>query len=207
MKDNLIIIGAGGHGKVCADIAIRMNRWKDISFLDDNEELKELLGLKIIGKTKDFVQYLNESDFFVGIGNNLLRESVQSDLKRNSANIATLIHPGAVIGGMVNIKEGTVVMAGGVINCSTTIGKGCIINTCTSVDHDSTIEDYVHISPGVNICGSVSIGRISWLGVGASVINNVSICSGTIIGAGSVVITNIDNPGTYVGIPATLQKK
>ena len=37
MKNKLLIIGASGHGKVVADIALKMNKWKSIAFLDDDE--------------------------------------------------------------------------------------------------------------------------------------------------------------------------
>lgn len=93
-------------------------------------------------------------------------------------------------------------MAGVVINSSTKIGKGCIINTSSSIDHDNIIGDYVHISPGVKLAGAVNIGRESWLGIGSIVINNISITSGCILGASTVVVKNIPESGTYIGVPA-----
>jgi acetyltransferase-like isoleucine patch superfamily enzyme len=92
-------------------------------------------------------------------------------------------------------------MAGVVINSSTKIGKGCIINTSSSLEHDNVIEDYVHISPGVRLAGTVRIGKGSWLGIGSVVSNNVNICSGCKVGAGAVVVKDITEPGTYVGVP------
>lgn len=112
-----------------------------------------------------------------------------------------LIYPSAVIGTDVEIGIGTVLMAGVVINSSTRIGKGCIINTSSSLDHDNIIEDYVHISPGVRTAGSVGIGKGTWLGIGSVVSNNVNICSGCKVGAGAVVVKDITEPGTYVGVP------
>ena len=97
---------------------------------------------------------------------------------------------------------GTAVMAGVVINNSSRIGKGCIINTSSSLDHDNFIEDYVHISPGVRTAGSVNIGKGTWLGIGSVVSNNANICSGCIVGAGAVVLKDISESGTYVGVPA-----
>jgi len=93
-------------------------------------------------------------------------------------------------------------MAGAVINCCSTIGKGCIINTGATIDHDNCIGDYVHISPGVHTAGGVKIGNGSWLGIGSVVINNIDIHSGCTIGAGAVVVNNITEKGTYVGVPA-----
>lgn len=201
MKNKLIIIGASGHGKVIADIAIKMNKWQSIAFLDDDETIKICIGLKVIGKTADAFTYKDEADFFVAIGNNATREKVQEKLIKEGLNLVNLIHPSAVIGTDVEIGNGTSVMAGVVINSSSRIGKGCIINTSSSLDHDNAIEDYVHISPGVRCAGSVSIGKGSWLGIGSVAINNVNICSGCKLGAGAVVVKDITEPGTYVGVP------
>lgn len=201
MKDKLIIIGASGHGKVVADIAIKTNKWQSIAFLDDDESIEISMGLKVIGRTADAIKYKDESDFFVAIGNNDTREKIQEKLIVECLNIVSLIHPNAVIATDVEIGTGTVVMAGVVINSSSRIGKGCIINTSSSLDHDNVIEDYAHISPGVRTAGSVSIGEGTWLGIGAVVSNNVNICSGCKVGAGAVVVKDITEPGIYVGIP------
>ena len=93
-------------------------------------------------------------------------------------------------------------MAGTVINPGARIGKGCIINTCSCVDHDCEVGDYVHIAVGSHLCGTVSVGNGTWIGAGATVSNNVSICSNCMIGAGSIVVKNIDLAGTYFGVPA-----
>lgn len=198
----LLIIGASGHGKVCADIAFKMNQWNEIAFLDDNPPKKSVLGFKVIGKLIDAVHYVDDYDFFVGIGDNDTREKIQKQLEQLGANIPVLIHPNAVIGEDVQIGIGTALMPGVVINCSTRIGKGCIINTGATIDHDNTIEDYVHISPGVHLAGSVTIGQRSWLGIGSNVINNINITRSVVIGAGAVVTKNICESGVYVGVPA-----
>lgn len=174
----------------------------EIAFLDDNPQIKSVLGLNVVGNTNDAIKYVEKCDFFVGIGDNETREKIQKKLEKIGANIPVLIHPNAVIGEDVQIGIGTVVMAGVVINCSTKIGKGCIINTGATVDHDNVIEDYVHISPGVNLAGSITIGNKTWLGIGCTVKNNLTITSGCVVGSGAVVIKNISEPGVYVGLPA-----
>ena len=190
----LIIIGASGHGKVIADIAL-LNGYKDIAFLDDDESIKGCAGFPIIGKTSEAHSF--GGDKVVAIGNAKIRERIQ-----NSLQTVTLIHPDAVIGRNVEIGEGTVVMAGAVINPEVKIGKGCIINTTASVDHDCRIGDYVHIAVGAHVCGTVHIGESTWVGAGAIVSNNINICSDTVIGAGATVVRNIEEKGTYVGVPA-----
>lgn len=193
----LIIIGASGHGKVIADIAVK-NGYDDIVFLDDDESIRECAGFPVIGKTKDAKALAG--DKIVAIGNEVIREKIQKEIET-----VTLIHPDAVIGRRVRIGKGTVVMAGAIINSDTVIGDGCIINTASSVDHDCVIEDYCHVSVGAHLCGTVHIGRGTWIGAGSIISNNNCICGGCMIGAGTVVIRDIDKAGTYVGVPARMK--
>lgn len=202
MKNKLLIIGASGHGKVVADIALKINKWQSIAFLDDDESIKSSMGIEVIGTLVDAFTRISDCDIFVGVGNNVIRENIQVRLEAEGASIPTLIHPTAVIGEQVELASGTAVMAGVVVNCCTRIGKGCIINTGATIDHDNLIEDFVHISPGVHLAGTVKVGQGSWLGIGSVVSNNVNITSGCKVGAGAVVVKDIKEAGTYVGVPA-----
>lgn len=201
MKDKLLIIGASGHGRVVADVALKMNKWQKIAFLDDGI-INVGHGLEVIGKSIEAESYIQDYDIFVAIGNNTVREKFLEHLEASNASIPALVHPSAIVGTRVDIKSGTVVMANAVINSFTNIGRGCIINTAATIDHDNVIHDYVHISPGANLAGTVEIGKGTWIGVGSAVSNNVTIISGCKIGAGTVVVKNITEIGTYVGVPA-----
>ncbi|HHT96070.1 MAG TPA: acetyltransferase [Clostridiaceae bacterium] len=201
MCKNLVIIGAGGHGKVVADIATKMKCWDSIRFLDDNKSITNCLGFDVVGQISDAIKYRDCSDFFVAIGNNNIREKIQEDLIRRGFKIAILLHPSAIIGTSVDIGIGTAIMAGAIINSSSKIGNGCIINTNSSLDHDNVVGDYVHVSPGVKTGGNINIGRLTWLGIGSVVSNSISICSSCKTGAGAVVVRDITEPGTYVGVP------
>lgn len=192
----LAIIGASGHGRVVADIA-RKNGYREIVFLDDDESVHECGGYLVIGNSSQAGQI--DADVIIGIGNADIRKRIQESVPEEK--LVTLIHPDAVIAEDVAIGAGTVIMAGTVINPGVRIGKGCIINTCSSVDHDCEVGDYVHIAVGSHLCGTVSVGSGTWIGAGATVSNNVSICPDCMIGAGAVVIKNIVEYGTYVGVP------
>lgn len=198
----LAIIGAGGHGKVTADIAFKMG-YKDVFFLDD-APIKECMELPVKGCVANFDKYLSDCDFFVAIGNSEIRKKIQGILKRKGANIITLIHPNAVIGSRVKIGEGCVIMAGGIINACATIGEGVIVNTNSSIDHDCIVGDFCHLAVGVNIAGTVEIGENCFLGAGCTVKNNVAICDNCVIGAGAVVVKDIVQSGTYIGVPCKL---
>ena len=198
---HLIILGAGGHGRVIADIAEKTGQFSNIEFLDDAR--KEMQGnIKVIGTIRDYTHYLKEACFIVAIGNAHVRESLQRQLQSVGAEIATLIHPAAIIGRNVEIGVGTVIMPGAVINCDVRIGEGVIVNTSCSIDHDCVLDDFVHISVGAHLAGAVNVGTRTMIGAGATVINNVSIDEDVIVGAGAVVIDGLKEEGIYVGVPA-----
>ncbi|MEK3806943.1 acetyltransferase [Bacillus sp. FSL H8-0547] len=201
MKNKLLIIGASGHGKVVADIALKMNKWHTIAFLDDDESITSSMGLEVIGSSDEVVAHKREWDVFVGIGNNATRQRIHKMLEDAGASIPVLVHPNAVIGSHIRLGLGTVVMAGAIINCCSNIAKGCIINTGSTIDHDNCIEDFVHISPGVHLAGSVKIGQGTWIGIGSAVSNNITITGGCKVGAGAVVVKDITEPGVYIGVP------
>ena len=191
MSKKLVIIGASGHGKVIADIALKIG-YEVIGFLDDADTLQETCGFPVLGKTKDIVKYKDQCEFVIAIGNNSIRENVA---EKYNVQWATLIHPAAVLGINVQIGEGTVVMANVVINPCASIGKHCIINTGAIVEHDNNLEDYVHISPNA-----------THIGVGACVKNNITIAENVVVGAGAVVVKDIEESGVYVGVPIHILK-
>lgn len=203
MQKKVVIFGASGHAKVIADIIIK-NGDELVGFLDDNVELqgKTIYDDKVVlGSTQEIdVEKYSDCYFVIGIGSNKVREIINN--KYPYLKWYTAIHPNAVIANDVCIGDGTVIMAGAVINPGTKIGKHCIINTCSSLDHDNIIEDYVHVSPGAHLAGTVKVCEKSWICAGVTVINNITIGSNNIIGAGATVIKNIEDSNcTYVGVP------
>ena len=206
MNKNVVIIGAGGHAKVIADI---IDKSKDIvvGFLDDNKTKGDIIikekQYRVIGKIDDCTKIqlkYPEMEFVIAIGNNKVRKQIAE--RYENLKFYTAIHPSGQIALDVEIGEGTVIMANTSINTSAKIRRHCIINTGAIVEHDNILEDYVHVSPNATLCGTVQIGELTHIGAGTTVRNNISICHDCIIGAGSVVVKNINEPGTYIGIPA-----
>ena len=195
--NRLIIIGASGHGKVVADLAKRCG-YQEIFFLDRNPEVKSCAGYPVLGS--DMMAPEIPGDVFVAIGNNAIRKAIMDSLKEREFPV--LVHPSAVVAEDVEIGPGSCVMANSVLNPGAAVGKGCIVNTASSVDHDCVLSDYVHVSVGAHLCGTVCVGESTWIGAGAVVSNNVSVCGNCVIGAGAVVVKDIENAGTYVGVPA-----
>ena len=198
MSNRLIIVGAGGHGKVITDIALK-NGYTNINFIDGNVK-GSCMDFPVIGSS-DRIFDLNDgkTDFVIAVGNDKTRKMIA---EKYDVNWVTLIHPSAQISTNVSIGIGTVVMATAVINADTKIGKHCIINTGAVIEHDNVIGDYVHISPKVALGGTTRIGELTHIGIGAAVINNINISKNCVVGAGAVVVDNLEHSATYVGVPA-----
>ena len=205
MSKSVIVIGASGHGKVVADI-IRCAGDEVAGFLDDNKKsLNNFIGYTVLGSVTEYEKFL-ASYFVVAIGNAEIRQKIADRLQ--GVKWYTAIHPSAVISQIdVEIGEGTVVMANAVVNSGVSIGKHCIINSGAVVEHDNIIEDFVHISVGVKLAGTVHIGKRSWIGIGAVISNNISVCPDCMIGAGGVVVKDISESGIFVGVPVKKLEK
>lgn len=202
--EKVIIIGAGGHAKVIADIIIKSGDTL-MGFLDDDLLLPDtILDHPNLGIISDAPKYKDSCSFVIGIGNNEIRKRI---VENYDLNWYTAIHPSAQIAMDTEIGRGSVVMACAVINTSAKIGQHCIVNTGAIVEHDNQIGDFVHISPNAVLCGTVTVGALSHIGASATVRNNLSICPDTQIGMGACVVNDITEKGIYVGVPAKILKR
>lgn len=194
----MFLYGAGGHAKVIMDIL--RAEGKDIeALIDDNKDLKEVMGVKVVNGRLDKI-----SPLIISIGNNKTRKLIADRVK---AEFGRAMHPSATISDSAVIEAGTVVMQGAIVQACAHIGKHCIINTGASVDHECVIEDFVHISPHATLCGNVHVGEGAWIGAGATVIPGVKIGKWSVIGAGSVVVRDIPDGVLALGNRCKVIKK
>ena len=188
------IFGASGHAKVIADI-IKASGDTVGEVFDDSPEDKIIDGRKVYSpKEKDV-----EGPMIIAIGSNKIRRLLA---ERYEIDYAKAFHPNTSISSSVEIGNGSVVMAGVVIEADTLIGKHCIINTSSSINHECRLGDFVHISPNATLCGGVEVGEGSWIGAGAVVIQGIRIGKNCIVGAGAVVIRDVPDGTMVVGNPA-----
>jgi sugar O-acyltransferase (sialic acid O-acetyltransferase NeuD family) len=202
----LFILGAGGHGKVCADCAESMKIYSKIVFLDDNHAGTEVIGHEVIGGFSELNKVVDECDeFFVAIGSNKERMALLEQIENIKA--ATLIHPQSIVSNHVTIGPGTIVAAGAIVNTDVTIKKGVIVNTRAVIEHDCILEDGVHVSPGAVIAGGSLIGKNTWVCIGAKVSNGIRIGSNSIVAADSTVLKDVQDNVMVAGTPAEIKKE
>lgn len=194
-SNSLAIIGSGGHGAVIADIANDLGTFQSIKFYDDKFDDDNSIQA-LLNETPENRQVV------IAIGDNETRLKLAKKFEELRFKFATLLHPTIVLGSDVKVGVGTVAMANTVINTASRIGNHCILNTGSTVDHHCKLEHGVHLAPGVNIAGGVSIGKAAFLGTGSGVIPNRKIGTYAIVGAGSIVINDVEPNVTVVGVPA-----
>ncbi len=203
---SLAIYGTGGHAKSIYNIIRNKNK---IIFFDENHKYFKVGNKTFIvkGGIKQLLENKKKiSEVIIAIGNNKVREKNYKALNK-IFKFATLIHTKSHCAYGVKIGDGTVVMPGSLINTDSNIGRNCIINSNSSIDHDCVIGDHSHICPGVVLAGNVKIGKNCWIGLGTKIIQNCNIGDNVFVAAGAVVTKDIKSNSFVKGIPAKYGKK
>jgi sugar O-acyltransferase (sialic acid O-acetyltransferase NeuD family) len=200
----LLIIGAGGHGRMVADMAASTESWSSIAFLDDEaREPESALPWPVLGPC-DLVESMSDDydSIALGFGDNVLRYRWSERVSALSLDLATIVSPEGIVSDHAELGPGTVVMPGAVVNIGVTTGRGVIVNTGATVDHDCRLAHASHVGPGANLGGGVLVGERTLVGVGAAVRNGVRIGCDVTVGVGAAVHADLPDECTAVGVPA-----
>ena len=211
----IIIFGSGDHAKVVLTEILKLKEFKFLGFCDEKKKNKVVhivknKKFKVIGNFKEVKKLCkkNKINGIIGIANNKVRKKIVQQTK-NIKNLLwkKIISKDATLNGDVEIGEGTFISSGTIINSKTTIGKHCLINTRSSIDHDCAIDDYSGTGPGVIFGGNVKIEQLGYVGIGSIIKDGVKIGKNSFIGAGSLVLKNCEKNWIYYGSPANKIQK
>lgn len=207
-----LILGAGGHAQVVADILMRVQEaganCKPSGFLDDDLALvgTTIMGLPVLGTIVQLDEFGHDA-VIVAVGDNRTRARIFESVQAREEQIVNAVHPAAVIAPDVRLGEGVMICAGVVVNTGTVIGNNVILNSGCTVDHHNHIGAHAHVAPGVHLGGNVSIGEGALIGIGSVVVPGRSVGEWATVGAGSVVNKDIPPHVVAVGVPVRTIKR
>lgn len=204
----IIIIGAGGHAKVCIEILRRLG--EDIAYcIGDSGAHSTCLGIPVLRGDENLVKLRSKGykRAFVAVGSNELRIRLAEKCVACGYSMLNAISSEAIVSESANIGIGVAIMPGAIINAEAVISDFSIINTGASVDHECSIGRGVHIAPHCALAGNVVVGNLSFAGIGSKVIPKIEIGERVILGAGSVVVNDIEPAVLAVGVPARIVRK
>ena len=203
-RSRCVVYGAGGHGKVVADLVQLNPALNLLGFLDDSVAAGPgPLGFRILGGQAWLdADEAKGVEVVFGLGDNRTRARVSEQLSAKGVRILTAIHPAAVVAGTASIGAGTVVMANATIAPDARIGKAAVINSGATADQGCEVGDYAHLSPNSSLGIGSTVGMGVLLGMGASVIPGINIGARSTVGAGAAVVKDLPEDCIAVGVPA-----
>ena len=217
VKKNIVIFGSGAFSKVVFSEIIKIKKYNFLGFVDDfSQKGKKIITYKKksyfnLGKSRDIIKNNGAGKLYgiIGVGFNCIRKKIVNEvLKLNKTfKWETIISKDCILNGNIVIGEGSLILSGVVINNQTTIGKHCIINTSSSIDHDNYLMDFSSCGPGVVTGGNVTLGENSYLGIGSIVKHGVKIGKNTVIGGNSFVNKKCSDNFLYFGVPVKQIRK
>ncbi len=188
---NVFVYGAGGHAKVVIDTLEAALPDRRIAFAVDDDPRHHGLLLRsypIVGPDA-----IRDEAGIVAIGANSSRLSIAA---RYQGRLISVIHPRAWTARGVRIGEGSVLMAGAIVNSDARIGDNVIINTGATVDHDCIVGDGAHLAPGCHLCGDVHVGEGAFLGAGTVVKPGVRIGRNVFLHSGTRISKDVPDGQT-----------
>lgn len=206
---NLVIVGAGGHGRELLDVVEAVNdvhpTWRFLGFLDDGPSdagRLERRRARVLGPVSCLRDV--DADYLVGIGDSEARQRVAALSDINGRTAAVLVHPAATVGGDVELSPGTVLCAGARVTTNVRLGRHTHVNVNAVVSHDGRVGDFVTLSPGALVNGTVILEDHVMLGTAAVVTPGRTVGARTWVGAGAVVVEDLPPDVVATGVPARI---
>lgn len=204
----MIIIGAGGYAKELVEVFFQKGETDRIAFYDDiNPDDGKLVFdcypvLRNETQVKDY--FLTKgNEFAIGIGNPLLRNMLYKRFIDFGGSLTSVISSKAHIGSFdVRIGAGTNIFDGAVFSNCTETGIGCIVYYNAVITHNCKLGNFVQVSPGVSILGSVLIDDYVMIGGNATILPKVTVGKNAVIAAGAVITKSVPAYALMLGNPA-----
>ena len=193
MREEIILIGGGGHCKSCIDVIEQQGRFDIAGVVErpDYTEVGRILGYPVLGSDDDLSELRKRFKYaIITVGQIKTPEPrmrLHEFLKRLAFSLPVIVSSIAYVSRHASIEEGTIVMHRALVNAGARIGANCIINTKALVEHDAIVGDHCHIATGAIVNGGVNIGAGSFYGSAAVSEQYASVPPKSFIKANSIV--------------------
>ena len=176
-KEKLLLVGAGGFGRMVAEQAMLQY---DCAFVDDGQAVgTEICGIPVVGKISDVPKlHTNYKLLVVGIGNNEFRAQVYEKAKELGYAFPNIIAPSAYISPYAKLGCGCVILQNACVQNSAVVGNGVLLNAGTEVHCDAAVGDYALIYTNSVIRTGAAVGSYVRIGSNCTVCNDAAVSDG-----------------------------
>ena len=125
----------------------------------------------------------SEFGFAVAIGYSNLpaRRKVGQRIHAAGYRMLALVHPRAYVADTAHLGQGSMVMAGAIVDTRATIGELGVVWPGACINHDSIIGENTFVSPNAIVCGCSRIGADSFIGAGAAIRDHCELPAGSFV--------------------------
>jgi sugar O-acyltransferase (sialic acid O-acetyltransferase NeuD family) len=194
----VVILGAGGHGLVSADLVVNAIGFRLRGFLDDGIARGAVVsGYPVLGGLADIATVARDGAVatLVAVGmvdpDPALRMRAFGLAEAARALLPPFVHPSAMVDRRAVLGRGVQVHAGAVVGPEAVLGDGVVVNTAAVVSHHCRIDRHTHIAPGAVLAGMVSVGEGSLIGIGVTSYVGIRIGSRCVIENGANLLKSV----------------
>lgn len=187
MKEKLLLVGAGGLGRVVSEHARNIY---DCAFLDDGKSCGlDVCGIPVIGAVNALGKlYPEYNQLVVTIGNNLLRERIYQEAAQIGYTFPNIILSSVYVSPYAQIGRGCIFLNNAVIQNGTKVGNGVILNPGVEIHHDSVVEDYALIYTNTVVRLLAVVGKRAHVGSTLTISNEVKVPDDAVVENGHTLL-------------------
>ena len=192
---SILLVGAGGHAASCIDVIEQHGRFRVAGLIGMPEEVgMRVLGYEVLGSDErlpGLVRSVPHALVVMGhIRTAAPRVRIFDRLVSLGFDVPVIVSPRAWVSPHATVGNGTIVMHGAIVNARARVGRNCIINSQSLVEHDAQVADHCHVATGAILNGAVRIGEGTFVGSRSCVRQEVRVGARCVVGMGERVISD-----------------
>ena len=187
MTERLLIVGAGGFGRVVSEHAAKKY---DCAFVDDGYGIgTEICGIKVVGHIEDLPKLFADCKLLtIAIGDNALREKIYNQANEVGYKFPNIIAENVYLSPFATVGQGCIFLNNVCIQNSSHVGDGVILNPGVEIHHGAFVDDFSLIYTNSVIRTCAKVGKRAKIGSNVTVANGVEIEAGAVVRDGATLL-------------------